>query len=499
MIPRRPPRLALLLLRRLGPDRDALAGDLVEELEHGRTRFWFWRQVIAAAIAEVPRARKPIALGIAPEAPMPSVAPLRRPNPSGTSTFLVGVVGVLAIGVFVEFVVPGFWWLLAGMTVLGTLTGLIAIAVTRRRSRSRGLALFLTASAIPVLALAEQPPRPAVPIDAVTGILDAFKTHQVVMLPGGFGASRAALLDRLLRDPRFQATVSDVVVEYGSSRYQDVMDRYIRGEDVPYEDLRQAWQDVPTPTGSDSPLVEDFYRNVREINASLPAARRLRVLLGEPPLDWRHVRTAADHRKWTIVRDGYTADLIRREVVVRGRRALTLYGQLHYPRKEINANYDMSNWQAQTLTSALEAWPGTRVFVIYADAEGVVKTQPDAAAWPHMSLALVRGTTLGAADYTTFERGVGQRRYAIRGENDYVPIPREQFSALPMQEQVDAILYTGGGAPEPPLVRISPRACADPGYVAMRRERIAVAGLPAAEIERIVKACAEMSKQPPES
>jgi hypothetical protein len=60
-----------------------------------------------------------------------------------------------------------------------------------------------------------------------------------------------------------------------------------------------------------------------------------------------------------------------------------------------------------------------------------------------------------------------------------------------MEDQFDAILYTGGGAPEPPLRRVSAKACAEPGYVKMRTARIAIAGLPPGEAAGIEKACAQ--------
>jgi hypothetical protein len=336
---------------------------------------------------------------------------------------------------------------------------------------------------------AQEPARPAVPLDSVAGILDAFTSHQVVALPGGFGASRQALLERLMRDRRFPGVVNDIVVEFGSSRYQDTMDRYIRGEDVAYQDLRHAWQDTTSPIGNDGPQVEDFYRTVREFNATLPEGRRVRVLLGEPPMDWEQVRAKRDHRKWVVIRDLYVGDLIRREVTARGRRALVLYGQLHYPRKEILTNYDMTSWQAHTLVSWLESM-GVRVFNVWATGAAVVTVQPDAAKWPHMSLTLIRGTTLGAADFTAFDPGTGKDRFVIRGPDDFAPIASDQFRTMRMEDQFDAILYTGGGPPAPPLPQVSAKACADPGYLKMRSTRIAIAGLPPEDAARIEKACA---------
>jgi hypothetical protein len=45
---RKPPALATGLLVRLGPQDDSFVGDLVEAYGAGRSRTWYWRQVLAA-------------------------------------------------------------------------------------------------------------------------------------------------------------------------------------------------------------------------------------------------------------------------------------------------------------------------------------------------------------------------------------------------------------------------------------------------------------------
>lgn len=46
----KPPRLAAWILKEFGPelDHEALAGDLNEVLQQGRSKAWYWRQVLAA-------------------------------------------------------------------------------------------------------------------------------------------------------------------------------------------------------------------------------------------------------------------------------------------------------------------------------------------------------------------------------------------------------------------------------------------------------------------
>lgn len=47
-----PPRMATWLLKHLGPGyrSEALAGDLFEEYQQGRTHAWYWRQTAAAIL-----------------------------------------------------------------------------------------------------------------------------------------------------------------------------------------------------------------------------------------------------------------------------------------------------------------------------------------------------------------------------------------------------------------------------------------------------------------
>jgi hypothetical protein len=85
-------------------------------------------------------------------------------------------------------------------------------------------------------------PRPAVPVEPIGAIIDAFRSHNVVAVgePHGNEQGHACRVP-LIRDPRFAASVDDIVWECGNARYQDVMDRFIRGEDDPDSSPRQVW------------------------------------------------------------------------------------------------------------------------------------------------------------------------------------------------------------------------------------------------------------------
>jgi len=53
--PKQPPRLGTLVLQRLGPQNDALAGDLAEEYRAGRSAAWYWWQVLASVVVGATR------------------------------------------------------------------------------------------------------------------------------------------------------------------------------------------------------------------------------------------------------------------------------------------------------------------------------------------------------------------------------------------------------------------------------------------------------------
>jgi erythromycin esterase-like protein len=62
--------------------------------------------------------------------------------------------------------------------------------------------------------------RSAIRIEPISGILDAFRSHQIVALGEGLHGNSQAHAFRLalIREPRFASVVNDLVVEFGSGR-----------------------------------------------------------------------------------------------------------------------------------------------------------------------------------------------------------------------------------------------------------------------------------------
>ena len=178
--------------------------------------------------------------------------------------------------------------------------------------------------------------RPAVDL-----ILSAFEDYPLVGLSEGAGHGQLETRDffsTLIRDSRFPRTVRNVVIEFGNARYQEVMDRYVSGAPVTRDELRHVWEETTQVSGIWSvPMYEQMLAEVRSVNAGLPFALRIRVLLGDPPIDWSTVTSPADEdmNDW---RDAHCAHVIDREVMRRQERALILIGGAHISRTVVFPN-----------------------------------------------------------------------------------------------------------------------------------------------------------------
>jgi hypothetical protein len=305
-------------------------------------------------------------------------------------------------------------------------------------------------------------------LDPIATILDAFRDHPVVALGEGTHGNTGghALRLALIRHPRFAATVNDIVVESGSARDQASIDAFVRGDSVPETVVRDALENsaMAAPVW-DRPMFAEFFRAVRDLNAGLPPERRLRVLLGDPPIDWATVKTPADYRPWVMQRDSHPAALIQREVLARGRKALVVYGDGHFQAR--------SERPGRSLVGSLET-SGVRVFTITSTYADLTKFQPNIASWQLPALTLVKGTPLGAIPYATF----------------FGPAPpTDFFRANPnIEDHYDAVLVVGTQA----SLQFAPIAyprCAEPDYIERRVGRMVATGMPESVRQRLAQEC----------
>jgi hypothetical protein len=302
----------------------------------------------------------------------------------------------------------------------------------------------------------------------VDAILAAFASFPLVALGETHRVQEEFdFLAALLHHPAFADTVDDVVVEFGNALHQPLVDRFVGGEPVAAADLRPVWRDV---VGSlygllDAPMYEQFFRTVRAVNRRRAPAERLRVLLGDPPVDWTRAKRTQDVRSWVGRRDAHYTEVVTRGILDRGRRALLIAGASHFFRV---SEFDP---RAGVVVQRLERQHPGATFVVlphcgFAESPEFAALEARLATWPVESLAHLEGTWLGAVDAREV---LGADTVAEWGGflgRDGQPVQR-----VTLGELVDAYLYLGPraaltvSAPNPAIYR------GDPAYLGELQRR----------------------------
>lgn len=288
------------------------------------------------------------------------------------------------------------------------------------------LSALVTVSVTHATARPQQQTKPPgaepIPEPAIQGILAAFDKYEVVAMPEAHGQKDLDdFILSLIRTPGFAGKVNDIEVECGNSLYQPILDRYISGEDVPFTEARKAWRNTTQPMCGTSGFFEQLFPLVRTINQKLLPAKRLRVLAGDPPIDWDQVKSAQDVMKFGS-RNSTITSVMEKEVLAKHRKALMLFGEFHL--------FHLSPGSA--VASYEKDYPN--LTYVISDLNTFDMKLPES--WPFPSLVPAKGTWLGALDLGHF--------FPAPISIDQECHVRNEFSKelqRPMADLVDAFLY----------------------------------------------------------
>ena len=244
------------------------------------------------------------------------------------------------------------------------------------------------------------------------GILEAFKRFPVVALGEAHGWQEFHdFVGQLVRHPEFALEVDCIVVEFGNSRYQTLLDRFIAGRDpVSVFELRKVWRN--TTQGAwytwDNPVYAHFFRIVRAVNRSLAKGQRpIRVLLGDPLMDWQVVQPST-FLPFLDGRDSHFAEVVERQVLEKGRKALLIAGFGHTLRTSNTVD-------GNELIDILDRKHPGRVFSVMPHAPFLplmVQLESCLASWPIPSLALLGQDWLGSTSAEAIAPNTGQSALA---------------------------------------------------------------------------------------
>jgi hypothetical protein len=289
---------------------------------------------------------------------------------------------------------------------------------------------FVSAKAQAAPAQSKSTAADLVPLPAVPAILALFDKYEVVGLPQGHGMQDLDdFIFSLIRNPAFSEKVNDIEFECGNALYQPILDRYIAGDDVSFTEVQKVWRKMSQPSCAASGFVEEFFPLVRALNQKLPAARRLRVLAGDSPVDWDQIKSMDDIIR-LVHRDESIASVMEKEVLSKHRKALMLFGTYH-----------LMHGTGSAVAMYEKNYPGVTFIVstlgVY-DTKVAKLTDSKFAGWPIPALAHAKGTWLGALQVSEFLPPGSMIDKDCNYYHEFPPAMRK-----PIENFVDGFLYLG--------------------------------------------------------
>src|SRR4051812_17516829 len=167
---------------------------------------------------------------------------------------------------------------------------------------------------------------------AADGVAVKFDTHQFVFIHATHGTAKIdEFLMCLVSRPAFARRATDIVAEWASGAQQALLDEYlVTMTEVSSLDLVPVWLDTDTPgVWATLPTLRQLLDTVRQVNAALPAARRIRLIGGNDRIQWRTVQRVEDLVAYPFKTNWMEHLLLEHLAKDTGNRTLVVYGDGH--------------------------------------------------------------------------------------------------------------------------------------------------------------------------
>ena len=216
-----------------------------------------------------------------------------------------------------------------------------------------------------------------------------------------------------------------------------------------------------------APMYRAFYEAVREVNMKHTCPHPVRLVLGDPDMDWAKIDTV-EQLKAVPDRDQFFADVVEREVLAKKHRALLISGALHalksYPKREPGDDAGFSEPSAAQLIERKR--PGS-IFIV-----GLVTTPAAAETMkmpPPPSFRVVKGSALEKLSFSIIAPAWDAKPVIVNGKHDWELTDSNAWAS--MGKVVDGVLYLGG---DETRVFPPPSIYLEPVYQAQLRKRAAL-------------------------
>lgn len=170
-------------------------------------------------------------------------------------------------------------------------------------------------------------------VNADDYLIKIFQHCTIVGLGEGFhGLENSHKFFHMIFDnKKLQKIINIVILEFANVDYQGTLDKYIFGEDIYIKDIYKIWQEStqsPNMFG-EQPVYFELLQKIRNINLTLPEGNKIRVLAGDPSIDWKSIHKADDYFCSVELRNIFPAQLAIDYGLVQNLNVLLIYGGYH--------------------------------------------------------------------------------------------------------------------------------------------------------------------------
>lgn len=167
-------------------------------------------------------------------------------------------------------------------------------------------------------------------------IYQSFLTHQVIGLgEGGHNLINAhQCIVKILMNQKIIDLLDVIILEFLNAKYQNILDSFMLGEDVGIFELQKLWRDSSQSPGlfGEASMYFELLKTIRRININLPQEKKIRVLAGDPPIDWDKIHTMSDYNQqlsYGELRHSFPAEFITEFAIIQKKKILVIYSEFH--------------------------------------------------------------------------------------------------------------------------------------------------------------------------
>lgn len=229
-----------------------------------------------------------------------------------------------------------FDFIVAGVLLIGT--GLMCELVMRNVKK---ISTFILLAFLVLNCLAQECKS------AADFIAEKYKKYNIITVDEGpHGTVQIhEFLRALLQNKKISGTIRYLIVEFANISYQPVLDRYINGEAVSIKELQPLWRETTQAhsTNIENRVYLQLLKTIRNINSKLPANKKIRVLAGDPPIDWSKVNSLKEYFSCLSQRDVLPSQLAIKYGIDSSKKVLLIYGGAHLG-KISDEKRDSAHW-----------------------------------------------------------------------------------------------------------------------------------------------------------